>query len=35
MWNEWWRNDLKYWLAESLCEIIGNRWDNPELLEGV
>nr|DAG11709.1 MAG TPA: YopX protein [Caudoviricetes sp.] len=34
MWNEWWRNDLKYWLAESLCEIIGNRWDNPELLEG-
>lgn len=34
MWDEWWRNDLKYWLAEPQCEIIGNRFDNPELLEG-
>lgn len=34
MWNEWWRNDLGFWLNDPLCEIIGNRRDNPELLEG-
>lgn len=34
-WNEWWRNDLGFWLNDPSCEIIGNRFDNPELLEGV
>lgn len=33
-WNEWWRHDLAFWLKDRRCEIIGNRWDNPELLEG-
>lgn len=32
-WNEWWRHDLAFWLKDRRCEIIGNRWNNPELLE--
>ena len=33
LWGERWRNDLGYWLGQDEnCEVIGNRWDNPELL---
>ncbi len=32
-WNDWWRNDLNYWASK--VNIIGNIYDNPELLQEV
>lgn len=31
-WGKWWRNDIIFWLEERNCEVVGNVFENKELL---
>ena len=32
-WNSWLRSDLNYWINSGECDLIGNIYDHPELME--
>lgn len=33
LWSEWQRNDIIYWVEQDKCTVIGNIFDNKELLD--